>query len=169
MTYFDINADIVPGVSIAGYRLGEEYKYLENKFIGFEYINKSGGYTLYKLIREKENFIIVNEDKTVSEIYISYGELHLQFDDDEKLSDIFVGSIYKGKFNGVVTVGSTLEKVLEFMDLEFNEFDDVYFSVNAFDESGNFSNTNLKIGFLTDESEGEDVRNQIIRGFWIFS
>ncbi|WAC45799.1 hypothetical protein OU997_06430 [Pseudomonas sp. SL4(2022)] len=144
----NLSAVLIPGISAAGFSLGEDFSsikekigivdwYESNACIDEVLINSAG----WVGVRSKVGSAI-GLDKTVESFSYRNDLVSLDFGDAKKLYRIVVGKGYQGKFKSVMP-GDDLLLLSDSHELDFNDMDDDFLII----ESGRYIEG---ISFITD-------------------
>jgi len=144
----NLSAVLIPGISAAGFSLGEDFSsikekigivdwYESNACIDEVLINSAG----WVGVRSKVGAAI-GLDKTVESFSYRNYLVSLDFGDAKKLYRIVVGKGYQGKFKSVMP-GDDLLLLSDSHELDFNDMDDDFLII----ESGRYIEG---ISFITD-------------------
>lgn len=155
----DLYSDLVPGMSAAGFTLGESFSNVSEKVGKVEWY---GPDVSVRDILVKNNSWVGIKRKIGfgNELLLSYRFMNeavsLYFEDSARLYRIAVGEGYHGKFNGV-SVGDDLRSLEREFDVLFNDADDDF----LLKESGRIL---TGISFVTDyRASLEDASEQVIK------
>lgn len=101
--YFDIDAPIIPGVSIAGITQGMQVKGLEKVLRADQYF-----------AREKKIKVVTTPSLRYVEYWYMEGLIRLKVDIyDGRVTHIIATAGYTGSINGIIRVGMTVREVLQ--------------------------------------------------------
>jgi len=175
MKKVDFKAEVVPGVSLAGIPIGTVYDEIDInafdviKMLNTEISEKFGW--IHSAVIEHPNLLVLKnvDGKEIPYLlYINGYGVVLHFDNFEKVIRVTVRDAYEGVYKDFIKVGSYLNDVLNIMPLEYNGFDEIYLSKDAFDENNKISDKEYRIGFIAPEVDEEEIFSQVIEGFTVF-
>lgn len=171
----NIFAPVLPGIGCGGLKIGDHISDIELNSVELIKVYKSEIQEKYGWIhgavKQHQNIMVVDDYADRPRAYVVYiggYDFRIDFDDSERIVQFTTGEGYKGCYKDKVSAGCYLYDVLDIMPLEFNGFDDVYFSVDAFSENNKIERKEHGIGFLAPEVEGDFIGEQKIEGFYIF-
>ena len=122
----DLCSDLVPGISAAGFSLGESFYSVSEKIGVVEWCGPD--VTIRDILVKNNSWIgIQRRIGFGNELLLSYRfkneMVSLYFEDGRRLYRISVGEGYRGTFNGV-SVGRDLRSLEKEFDILFNDADD---------------------------------------------
>ncbi|WP_152531850.1 hypothetical protein [Pseudomonas syringae] len=125
---FDLKADLVPGLSAAGFELGNSLDEILKKIGQVTWHDSKS--TTYELLENNTDWLGIREEirfkehgDFVSYLFFKNRLLMLAFMNGRSLYNINVGIGYSGNFEGI-RPGLYLESISTPLLVEFNEFDD---------------------------------------------
>lgn len=164
MPMIDLNADIVPGTSAAGFRIGQtsaEIQLAELSYYPEVIWHESQG-PLSIAIDETKGWLSCDVRKlTMPErrgtfLWYNHGAVNLQFNADGLLYCISVWQGYAGRFADAIRIGDRLDKVLAFTDVFHDSGDEAHYPVEESPIRG--------IGFFAEDTPLANSPDQLIRG-----
>ena len=160
----DLNADIVPGISAAGFRIGQTLAEIQatelSQCVVREWDRSQD--QLHKAIEETEGWlscdlrILTMPERHGTFLWYQRGAVNLHFNADGVLYEISVWKGYLGRFASAIQIGDRLDKVLAITDLVHDSGDEVHYPV----EDGSIRG----IGFVAEDTPLENSPDQIISG-----
>jgi hypothetical protein len=144
----DLEALIVPGLSAAGFSLGESFNSVQGKIGSVDWYEPSS--CLDDVLLSSMGWVGVRSkvgtaiglDKIVESFVYRNDLVSLDFGDAKKLYRIVIGKGYRGRFKSVAP-GDGLELLKGIYELDFNDMDDDFLII----ESGKYVEG---ISFITD-------------------
>ncbi|MDD2050679.1 hypothetical protein [Pseudomonas putida] len=155
----DLYSDLVPGISAAGFSLGESFSSVSKKVGVVEWYGPE--VTVRDILLKNNSWIGVKRRIGFgSELLLSYRfmseAVSLYFESSGRLYRIAVGEGYYGKFNGV-SIGDDLRSLEREFEVLFNDADDDF----LLREGGSIL---TGISFITDyRASLEDAPEQVIK------
>jgi hypothetical protein len=160
----DLNADIVPGTSAAGFRIGQTFADIQLAELSHHVVRKwdeSQG-QLGFAIEETEDWLLsevhvrTRPKRPLTFLYFNRGMVTLHFNAGGILYWISVWNGYRGCFADAIQIGDRLDKVLTFTNLFHDSGDEMHYPAEDSPIRG--------IGFIAEDRPLEDAPDQIIRG-----
>jgi hypothetical protein len=144
----DVMAELSPGLSAAGFYLGEDFSCVQEKIGAVEWYDSNSA--LNKILLESSGWIgvrtpvgsAIDVGAVVESFSYRNDWVSLDFGEGNKLYRIVVGRGYQGKFK-VVMPGSDLLLLEDFYELDFNDVDDEFLII----ENGEYIEG---VSFITD-------------------
>ncbi|SHN29681.1 hypothetical protein SAMN05216593_1252 [Pseudomonas asturiensis] len=155
----DLYSDLVPGISAAGFSLGESFSNVSEKVGMVEWYGPE--VAVRDILLNSKSWIGVKRRIGFgNELLLSYRFMNesvsLYFENSERLYRISVGEGYHGKFSGV-SVGDDLRSLERGFDILFNDADDDF----LLKESDSIL---TGVSFITDyRASLEDAPEQVIK------
>ncbi|WP_156174845.1 hypothetical protein [Pseudomonas syringae pv. coryli] len=132
---FDLEADLVPGLSAAGFELGSSLEGILKKIGQVTWYDSKS--TTYELLENNTGWLGIREEIRFKEhgdfvnyLFFKNRLLKLAFMNGTSLYNINVGIGYSGNFEGV-RPGLELGSIKSPLLIEFNEFDDDFLILNG--------------------------------------
>lgn len=144
----NLKAALIPGISAAGFSLGEDFSSIQERIGIFDWYESDA--CLDKVLISSAGWVGVRSKvgtaiglgKTVESFSYLNDVVSLYFGDAKKLYRVVVGKGYQGKFKSVMP-GDDLLLLNDYYDLDFNDVDDDFLII----ESGRYIEG---ISFITD-------------------
>jgi hypothetical protein len=175
MNRLDLRAEIIPGVSAAGFSIGQHLSSIPDLKEPILVVNLEEE----RKKREKGlksislNDVLSNSDGWICQKISSYSEkldghkvfyykdriVLLEFNSDDILFEIFVFEGYQGKFFDKFEIGSKVSDINEYFELEYDSGDDMHYPSGSCHVKG--------IAFYGAEQSLEDNPEQKIMGFCV--
>ena len=160
----DLNADIVPGISAAGFRIGQTLAEIEAAELrnGAVFVWDRSRGALGSAIELTDGWLLCDaRNLTMPErggtlLWYNRGAVNLHCNADGVLYEISVWQGYSGRFADVIQIGDRLDKVLAFTNLIHDSGDEAHYPVEE--------NLIRGIGFIAEDTPLDNSPDQIIRG-----
>jgi hypothetical protein len=164
MPLVDLNADIVPGVGAAGFRIGQTFAEIQLAELSYYVVprwNESRD-PLGFAIEETEGWLLYDlrihttPERLETRASYNHGAIELAFSTRAVLYNVSVYSGYHGRFADTVQIGDRLDKVLAITNLFYDSGDEMHFPTEDSSIRG--------IGFYTGDGPLELSPDQEILG-----
>jgi len=158
----NLNAEIIPSVSAAGFKIGEELSAIKQQIGQWEFCDEDMQVGPFLLKNEgwliKEGRML--DGHITTSLYFKNELVRLSFGRSQKLYQIMVGRGYKGGFAGIV-IGDDILSLEEYFTVEFESSEDAFYIARGEDDI-------LGISFVTDyRAPLEIAPHQTIEGILI--
>jgi hypothetical protein len=134
----NLDAEIVPGVGAAGFRLGQDAAEIDAAIAGAKAWTRSAGRSLNQAIDSGKEWVCVSHselsfdpDAKGKSYYAPGGVVKLQFNGRSQLFNIVVYDGYRGAAWGDVTVGCSVATAMKHYPLEYDDGDEAYYPVES--------------------------------------
>lgn len=131
MSAVDLDADLLPGTSAAGWAIGARLAECGELVRGATEVVYHPGFHLVEAIRRNTGVLIIRnhfpQGSGHTAVVYGAGVVHLQFNAREELFEVSVREGYRGRAFGRIGVGGSMEDVRSMFPISYDGGDEAYY------------------------------------------